>query len=686
MNTLYLILEYPDARRDWNEWAEDDNRIDFRRCNPMEAARCTAAYAAGELKYFLERADSGLRVEVVSEVPVSAPSVQLITGQDDASGGGFDLIPGGTARQTVRGHGRNGLLNGVYELLRIQGWRWLEPGVRGEVRPKTPTLDFLDVQASVRPSFRWRMIDQYRDSDDSIPLLQWFSRQRVNVVFRKPATGRFADKLGMLSRRGGHLLQRLLDPDAAFGNGQTLFDAHPEWFGLPENGIRSRETVIAVQPCCSNTGLLEYLAKQLLDLLTGDMCDIDVLDVWGFDTLGKTCSCSECRKLGNGADQNLYLLSNLFAKLEGALGRNIMLNTIAYEPTATLEPPTRPAPRNLVESGAFVIFYPISRCYRHGLGDPECEQNRSYRNALVGWHQSVPELSLWMGEYYNISFFQDLPLVFTRLIPSEIRWYFDHGCNGGTYMHNFAPCWGVRALTQLQHTQFLWEANTDAEAFGEEYFRSKYGLHARAMRQVYADVEKGFADIASWRYFSFGASGFLKQWGGEIHPEKPFALPHFPEPGSAKTALRESSYALDRALAGARRALRAERAENWHNLPAEKHLSMLPTPAEIESFRYYDTLEYRIGEDCRGLIYGADTMRFLLRAVEYYEALRCGGDSVREWHAFERIAEKMSEYYVPVTYEFATPGMSFGDALSRTDLRILLTRCRAERVKNGLCL
>ena len=49
-------------------------------------------------------------------------------------GSSYALIPTDNGLQ-IKGGGRAGVLYGVYELLKMQGWRWIEPMDVGEVEP-----------------------------------------------------------------------------------------------------------------------------------------------------------------------------------------------------------------------------------------------------------------------------------------------------------------------------------------------------------------------------------------------------------------------------------------------------------------------------------------------------------------------------------------------------------------------
>ena len=679
MSRLTIVLRYPGAARMWKVWADAETSIDFRR-DFSGAARCTACYAAGELLYFLRKSLPGFELTVEEAIPKTGLFIGLeIRGNEFF--GSFELKPAKNGILVI-GYGRNGLLNGCYELLRIQGWRWLEPGIYGESAPDDPTLDFLKAKGKFTPSFRYRMIDQYRESDDSMELLRWFSRNRINVVFRKAATGKFADKLGMLSRRGGHLLQKIMAPDVPMEDGRTLWEAHPEWYGLPADGKRSQELATRTQLCLSNRKMIRWLSAKICAILQNEMKDIDILDLWGFDTWGRTCSCPHCADMGNGSDQNLRLLSEIQSYLQRHLDRPVMLDTLSYEGTATMEPPTKPVPRNLTDSGCMVIFYPIRRCYRHLLADRGCELNRSYDKSLRGWRKQAPELALWAGEYYNVSYHEDLPLVFGSLIPAEMRYYFKHGCSGVTYMHNLSPNWGVRSLTQLLHTQFAWDVLTDEKSFLNEYFKRKYGSHATPIRRAYALLEDAFRDVTLWRNWSscFQSAKMLFSEFDGLPPEKDFSVAHYPEAEAALKALRKAVKQAERAKMLIKACLIAERRDNWRELPI--YCGPVPvTPLDLERSRYYDKYEYRLGEDLRGVIYGADSLRFILAMAEYYHALHLGRSGERQWRALEEIADKLNEYWVPVTYENPGPGVRILDGLSRTQQRTALTRCRGARLR-----
>ena len=61
----------------------------------------------------------------------------------------------------------------------------------------------------------------------------------------------------------------------------------------------------------------------------------------------------------------------------------------------------------------------------HYTDDSDCETNSYYFEKLKGWADDTTGVKLGCGEYYNLSRYEDLPLIFTK-IPAEV-----HGLNKG---------------------------------------------------------------------------------------------------------------------------------------------------------------------------------------------------------------------------------------------------------------
>ena len=119
------------------------------------------------------------------------------------------------------------------------------------------------------------------------------------------------------------------------------------------------------------------------------------------------------------------------------LERRVQLSSPAY--LETLSPPTRPPDRGLDPDVCSVTFFPYFRCYAHALADPSCtEINRRLAPSYEGWASGPARATigpLAIGEYYNVSYFASLPLVFAHAMGADIPWYFRSGARHFHYMH-----------------------------------------------------------------------------------------------------------------------------------------------------------------------------------------------------------------------------------------------------------
>jgi hypothetical protein len=683
MKHINIILDYENVAKMHDFWANAEQDIDFRN-NKFEAERCTACFAAAELKYHLEKQDRTLKVRIFGTPQAKGIPIILRIAEID-SGGGFKYIPAAPGL-TIIGHGRNGLLNGVYEFLRLQGWAWLEPGTRGECVPEGHAIKYPLQETEILPSLNFRGIDLFRESAASEDTVLWMARNCLNVCIRNVLTGKLADKLGMYSRAGGHILHKLLDPDRLLNDGKTIWETHPEWYGTPPDAEKCKKNAMSVQLCVSQKSLSDFISRELLGLLNKKYSDIDILDIWGFDTWGNLCSCSECQKIGNGSNQSLHLLSEIRKNFAGYYAKNLIKRQLkftiaAYEGTVSLEAPARPISKNIKNSGDICIFYPIKRCYKHFIDDNQCTFNRSYFEKLTEWHKLCPGLNLWIGEYYNVSKYEDMPLVFSRIIPHDMRSYYDSGITGATYMHLPVVNWAMRALTQLQHSRYSWDIRMDDAQFIKHYFTQKYEQYADEVKPAYDLIEAGGVDIAAWRNWGSSMLGDLLEWDGGI-PEQPLVFGHFKSSSEISEALMNAVNCYAKASSVMRNLVKREKSENWKEFPAMNRAAC--NPEQLIGLQGFDTMQYRLEEDLRLLEYGTDMFRLMQAMFKYYYALweKSWQDAHKYWAELEQCADKMANYYLPISFYPGKPGITSQDALSRSQLRSIIIRCRG-KIING---
>jgi len=689
MDKIAIVLPYPGAETQTPLWAFAENTIDFR-AQPAEAARCTLAFAAVELKNYLQRTLESVSIAFTDQT--SGGGLRIHLGVDDpgSKDGAFSLeaIPGGVS---IRGAGRAGALYGAYEFLRLQGWHWFAPGVDGEIAPPKAAACRLPAgKISAQPSFplgRGFVFECV--SRESAQLLLWMARNRMNLSGFRPSTGPLGEKLCMSPAIGGHLFEPILQPDRLLPSGLTLWEERPEWFGLPESGVRRKELAHATQFCVSQESLMDFLAEELLGYLRGPWRRSDRVDVWGFDTWGGICRCPDCRRLGNGSDQSLHFVSRLRhriddARARGTLDHDVRLVLCAYEGTSTIAGPLHSVPENLLAAGDYVTFYPIKRCYAHDFTADRCATNRAYRGHLESWLAARGALPVMIGEYYNVSKYEDLPLLFTRRLAADLPAYHRMGARGMTYMHLPLVAWAMRTLTQALYAQLSWDATTDVAAFLEAYFRLWYGPHAAPMRKAYELLEEAWSHVGQWR--NWGPASVLSQlqaWDGAT-PEQPLAGNDELAPGTLAAAGARSLGLMEEARGLMEEAARAERRRLARGPEAASAAALNPIEAREREMRR-GQYERRLGEDRRLLRYGIEVMDLMAQAAAYHNGLASGDASAAEsaWTRMEALEEQLDAYYLPIDYEQPGAGLVARDALTRSQLRDLMRRCRCARAARG---
>ncbi|MEI6070712.1 MAG: DUF4838 domain-containing protein [Verrucomicrobiae bacterium] len=683
---LTIVLPYPGAERSTPIWAAAETEIAFRR-QPRLACRCTLAFAAMELQRFLVRTVEGITIRFASKPPRAGFALILEATTPASRSDDFALIPEGTERLRIRGGGRTGTLLGSYEFLKLQGWRWYAPGAAGEIAPEA--TGFLRAPAASleeRPALdAGGGFDLEYYSMESADLLLWSARNGLNVWAGRSATFPLACKLGMTVKAGGHIFESILHPDAVLPDGRALWDAHQEWFGLPADGPRIRDSAQRTQFCVSQPELIEFLGAALLKRLQKDWSIADRLDIWGFDTWGHTCQCPACRDLGNPTDVLLAFASRIReflnqAEADARLDRHVTLILCAYEGTASLDGPSRPVPQNLAADGTLVTFYPINRCYRHPLGDRDCATNRRYWEALKSWTEARPALRIVMGEYYNVSKFEDLPLLFTGIMQRDWPSYVAAGVKGATYMHIPTVEWGMRALTQNLYARLTRKPAAPVDKWTAEYFDLWYGAHSSAMEECYELTENTGRLCAQWRAWAdWSVLCQMQAWDGT--------------PAVGPLLLHEHLGTMPEAVAAGRKALANLRkaldlvmvARQREKLAAtENDLShgRAINPAELLRMQSGARVLKHLSEDMRLLRYGLDVQELSVDLMAYHEALRhrLTGEAASLWTGIEAAAERLEQYVVPLGFAHNGPGLSIRDGLERSQLGPVVQRCRSFRM------
>lgn len=671
---LTIVLPYPGAERQTPYWARGEDQIDWQR-GGLAAERCTVAFAAVELRDRLLRMWSKRKIVFGARIPATGKVVVIgvsatIKKRLGLALEGIPTDPQGYVMRSVKiatqtlvlaGAGREGALYSAYAWLEALGWRWQHPGSSGEIAPANPrALRLTGWDMVTTPDFPlFRGFHGAFKGKESTDLILWMARNRLNTWCHHPASAALMRKLGFRFISGGHVLERILDPDLPQTNGRTLFETHPEWFAQVK-GNRIRAQAHRYQFCVANNQAVKHVAKHIVEHIRTDWKETDWQNIWMFDTWAGWCECDRCRAIGNESDLYLHFLSRMrtavdAAEKKGTIKRNPGLVLVAYEGTPSLIGPTKGIPDNLASGRDLVLYAPINRCYAHTMECKACDElNTHYAEALEEWGRESHRMPVAMLEYYNVSKFEDLPLLFTRTMGTDIAYYHRVGVRGMSYMHVPVALWGPRALTQSLYARLSWDTKAAVDQIVSDYLQHRYGELAAIMGVFYDELETAYANVTAWRNWleEKTINRRLLDWDGVTKPkESLFVLKHLQPKGGQAIGPQESLRHLKRAEAA------------LHRAQKEK------TPVSIRR---------RLEEDARSFRYGDESFRFYWAVAQIHDAEWQGNDKAarRIWREVSRLAVSLDSYYVPFDYEHPGPGVRAMTGLARSQLQPLVDTLR----------
>jgi hypothetical protein len=366
---------------------------------------------------------------------------------------------------------------------------------------------------------------------------RWMARRRFNYWTAKAEGKTLLHKLGIRLSGGGHVVQSLCLPPAgqwpynhvkfkgdedkpadpfgvsaeyiadADGDGKlSYFEAHPEWYGLiggkRSDNIRGE---FGHNFCTSNADARRELAENVVrELILGAWREVDVLNFWMLDN-AKWCECSECVRQGSYTDRLMVVAGDVLAAIkraraDGRLSREVLVVLPAYR--GTLAGPTKKI-AGLDYEGLSVTFFPIERCYFHEFSDEKCGINGPMRRNLAEWTSKEGNYAgpMFIGEYYNVSLFKSLPIVYGDLMAADVRWYYGQGARHFDFMHVLTRDWGSWGYDYYLLSRLLWDVGADGDAVQAEYIAGCYPSCSAEMGrffQLCGKVTPAFTAMRIW--------------------------------------------------------------------------------------------------------------------------------------------------------------------------------------------
>ena len=542
--------------------AAGEGQVDFWDADLADDRACSECFAAVELKHFLVRVTEyesrDIELRRADRMPARGPVFLLGSTASNpliakvSEGKDVDLATDESfSIRTVRADGRTvtiiqgadrvGTLYGVYEYLNRLGVRFFGLGEAGTVYPVGSVKLPAELNVTENPAYLtrgfWITADPKPDPND---MHLWMVRNKINLWTALDHQVPKLKKLGLKLTVGGHENQlfylhprheypyncaqftgdesKPTDPYRPSDDYQgdknndgklSYFEVHPEWYGLIDGKRSDKFAWNGHNFCTSNIDAAREFGKNMAEgLATGRWKHADIVNFWMFDCHGGWCHCDRCQAQGSITDRFFILVDIVFQEIakvraEGRLSRDVLISPLAYEDT--IFPPTKPLPEGFNYDDCLLTFFPIGRCYAHTLADTSCsEVNQRLYHSYVNWVVDSGRHykgGVFIGEYYNVSSLMSLPTVYTRIMSSDVPWYFENGARHFCYMHSPIVRWGTWTLNQYLLSRLLWDIDLDSDRVIDEYYRRYYPTTHATTKQVYQRLERATANLKAFKHF-----------------------------------------------------------------------------------------------------------------------------------------------------------------------------------------
>jgi len=379
-----------------------------------------------------------------------------------------------------------GVINGVYAFLeRELGCRWYVPGPLGEHIPRRETIAVSDLDLLDEPDFE-SITGFGRHPDEAIGSL-WSRRNRLE---------------GFPQHFHSHNWMRIVPPQ--------LLEERPGMFALVGKKRNPR------QFCTTQPDVLDMTvsaARQYLD----DHPEMASFSLSPGDFRG-FCRCGNCRALdaelgvdpfspGGSMTDRLVFFFNRVAERVVQTHPDRRLAFYAYMNYTRPPEVVKPHPMLL----PVLVHTPWDYCMHHPIDDPDCERNRRFAEAVIGWHELTPKLYLYdYWAHYNLCGHHGV----VHNIKRDLPWLRRHGIVG--FYGEMHPQRWTQPLNFYLPARIAWNVDTDVDAIVAEFYQHMFrpaaseiaafaGMFEDAMACVPKDAERdrqlAFIDTMTPEFF-----------------------------------------------------------------------------------------------------------------------------------------------------------------------------------------
>lgn len=393
------------------------------------------------------------------------------------------------------------------DLLERCGVRFLAPafdfyGGASEFVPARPDLQ-IDVPSGERRAaampFRKIYVEEGRSHTlaNLRQLVEWMPRGRYNTLvvpvdyqgrgevrwdnWRKELAP-LLQKLDLIIEVGGHGYQNFLNAEM---EGGRLFREHPDWFGVDQQGRRSRRPNQVF--CTSNRSAVDYVTQQFLAYVK-QRPEIQIFDFWPPDG-ARWCACDSCRDLGSPSNRQALLLNHVLGSVRKAK-LPLRLECLAYQ-TSIFPPETA-----VLDPGVLVDYCPINQNFDEPMESLTGGWNRRYLRGVRAWRGAFEgDISLY--SYYRKYAWRSLPVIIPGSIGREVALYRDIPLQGVS-IYGEPGDWSTYELNHYTLARAAWNGRERIDDLVGDFCRARYGEiapEARRLTETMGEAVRTFGNI-----------------------------------------------------------------------------------------------------------------------------------------------------------------------------------------------
>ena len=346
----------------------------------------------------------------------------------------------------LRAASPKGLLNGVYDILRLVGFAFPFPGV--DRYPSKQNWSAVKANASGQwqvPSFRHRILhfDNMRLTSE---MIDWIGKLKINMLQQplhvykvdldaNPNLVEMIKDRGIEMNIGCHGFDNWLPP-SKYGK------QHPQWYAQKHvvhkgvltdpNDALNPDEFSGGQICLSNLDVIQEFAKNVIAYLK-EHPEVGTISLWPNDGIAGWCTCEKCLALEPEPDRPdpqtgtpsritsyLWFIQQI-GKLVQDQVADARIEFGAFYDFATPPQDTRVVPQGDRYLGFLVDDY--FGCLLHGHGE-NCNRPR-IEQAHRQWREVFPDEIYAIGYYSDLHKIMDFPIVYTTKIKEDFAYLKD---------------------------------------------------------------------------------------------------------------------------------------------------------------------------------------------------------------------------------------------------------------------